>query len=112
MLSHVNYGSITDNYYYNYYFIIISSSSSSSSNIIIIIDVAVDVIASFNKMKAFTSDLNLITQAIQKSTLLEVSICVIVIIIRETKSKDILFDVEITLKYNYIIHKIICNEQL
>ena len=77
MLSHVNYDSIIDNYYYNYYFIIIISSSS-SSNIIIIIDVAVDVIASFNKMKAFTSDLNLITQAIQKSTLLEVSICVIV----------------------------------
>ena len=54
--------------------------------IVIIIDVAVDVIASFNKMKAFTPDLNLITQAIQNSTLLEVSIC-----INNYHYKDILF---------------------
>ena len=41
---------------------------------IILADVSVELIASFNKMKSLTTDVNLICQAIKNSSQLEVSI--------------------------------------
>jgi len=42
------------------------------------LDVSVEVIANFNKMKSFTEDRTLIIKAMKNSSLLEVCVCVCV----------------------------------